>query len=845
MRHLILTAGIFVVTVAGWAAPVDFHKDVEPILKARCQGCHGSSQQMNGLRLDSRDAALAVIVPGKSADSVLIHRVTGDKGLRAMPPGGKRLAAEEIAALRAWIDEGAPWPESAAAAAPVKSTHWAFQAIRRPETPKTSNDAWVRNPIDAFVLARLDREKIRPSAEAPKRVLLRRLSLDLTGLPPAPQELEEFEADTRADAYERQVERLLSSGHFGEKWGRHWLDRARYADSDGYEKDWARPYAWRYRNYVIDAFNADMPFDRFTVEQIAGDLLPGATAQQRIATGFHRNTLTNREGGIDNKQFVFENALDRSNTVATAWLGLTTGCAQCHNHKYDPISQKEHYQLMAFFDNLEEVDIDAPLPGELGPYLAKRNEYRARREALLKEYKVPEQMAAWEPHMLRAEANPGKETDWDLAWDCLLKLTESGDGRKIIHIPPAQRTERERDILTDHFIRNYHFAEGDKKAAELGLPELDKKLRALKDSYPQLTQALTVAEAPGEPHSFLRVKGDYKALGTEVQPDVPAVLPPLRHEGKRATRLDLAKWMVAPENPLPARVAVNWMWQELFGQGIVRTPNDFGTRGEAPSHPELLDWLAAEFRDNGWSVKSIVRTMVTSATYRQSSKARPELESIDPANTLLARQNRVRLPAELIRDEALAVSGLLNTEVGGRSVFPPQPAGVAELGYGQKDDSSWKESTGRDKYRRGMYIFLKRSTPYPMLLNFDAPKAVQAVCRRDRSDTALQALNLLNDPVFLEAADALAYETLSGAPGPFRDRLAAAFERALGRPPSEREAEGLEKYFAREKSLVDRDPQAAAQRFTLLPQNVKPVEMAAWVAVSSVLLNLDEFITRE
>lgn len=843
MRHILLAICL---SSAVLAAPVDFRKDVEPILKTRCQGCHGAAQQMNGLRLDNRDAALAVVVPGKSAESVLIHRVMGDKGLRAMPPGPKRLSPEEIATLRAWIDEGATWPESAVASAAVKSTHWAFQPIRHPSPPKTSNDAWVRNPIDAFILARLDREKIAPSPEASKRVLLRRLSLDLTGLPPTPDELNEFVADTRPDAYERQVDRLLSSVHFGEKWGRHWLDRARYADSDGYEKDWARPFAWRYRDYVINALNADMPFDRFTIEQIAGDLLPNSTAEQKVATGFHRNTLTNREGGIDNNQFLFENALDRSNTVAAAWMALTTGCAQCHNHKYDPISQKEHYQLLAFFDNVDEVDIDAPLAGELGPYLRKRNEYRAKREEVLKEYKVPELMPVWEEHMLRAEANPGKETDWDLAWDCLLKLTESGDGRKIMHIPAPQRTERQWDILTDHFIRNYHFAVGPKKYDEVKFKELDKKLRELKDTYPQLTQAMTLAESDHPHPSYVRVKGDYKAPGVEVEPGVLAVLPPLKAaDGKHATRLDLAKWLVSPEHPLTARVAVNWMWQELFGQGIVRTPNDFGTRGAPPSHPELLDWLASEFRDGGWSTKSIIRTMVMSSTYRQSSKARPELENVDPANSLLSRQTRVRLPAELIRDEALSVSGLLNTEVGGKSIFPPQPAGVAELGYGQHDDSGWKESTGRDRYRRGMYIFFKRSTPYPMLVNFDAPKSVQPVCSRDRSDTALQALNLLNDPVYMEAADALAYGTLSEKPGPFRDRLAVAFERTLGRPPSPREVEGLEKYFAKEKAIVDRDPASAAQRFTLLPQNVQPVEMAAWVAVSSVLLNLDEFITRE
>jgi mono/diheme cytochrome c family protein len=834
------------IAFAALAAPVDFRKDVEPVLKSRCQGCHGAAQQMSGLRLDSRDAALSVVVPGKSADSVLFHRITGAKGLRAMPPGPKRLSPEEIATLKTWIDEGATWPADAITQAPVKSTHWAFQPVSHPAVPKTSDDSWTRNPIDAFILARLDKDKIKPSAEADKRTLLRRVSLDLTGLPPTLEELREFTADTRPDAYERQVERLLDSSHFGEKWARHWLDRARYADSDGYEKDWARPFAWRYRDYVINAINADMPFDRFTIEQIAGDLLPNATAEQRAATGFHRNTLTNREGGIDNKQFLFESSLDRSNTVSTAWLGLTTGCAQCHNHKFDPISQKEHYQLMAFFDHLDEVDIDAPLPGELGPYLAKRDEYRAKRTALLKEYKVPELMPPWEEHMMRAEANPGKETDWDLAWDCLLKLTESGDGQKMIHIPPAKRTQREEDLLTDSFIRNYHFAVGPKVYEEVKFKELDTKLRDLASSYPQLTQAMAVVEEPGVHHSYLRVKGDYKALGVEVKPDVLAVLPPLKPaDPTYATRLDLAKWIVSNENPLTPRVAVNWMWQELFGQAIVRTPNDFGTRGDPPSHPELLDWLASDFRDNGWSMKGTIRKIVTSSAYRQSSKERPELQTTDPANTLLARQSRVRLPAELVRDSALAVSGLLNTDVGGKSIFPPQPAGVAELGYGQHDSSGWKESTGRDRYRRGMYIFLKRSTPYPMLMNFDGPKTVQSLCKRDRSNTALQALNLLNDPVFMEAAAALAYESLSDGPAPFRQRAAEAFERSLGRQPSAKELDGLEKYFLREKAIVDKNPSAAAGRYVTLPGGVQPVEMAAWVAVSSVLLNLDEFITRE
>ncbi len=834
--------------------PVDFTTDIQPLLRTRCLGCHGPSQQMSGLRLDTKAPAMAggysgpVIKPGHSAESSMILRVAGAKGLIAMPPSGKRLTPEEVGLLRAWIDQGAIWPDASGAAAstaPRKSTHWAFQPVRRPDVPAPSESAWVRNPIDGFILARLEREKIRPSPEAEKRILLRRVSLDLTGLPPTPDETEEFLADKRPDAYERRVDQLLASPHFGEKWARHWLDRARYADSDGYEKDWPRPYAWRYRDYVINAFNSDLPFDRFTIEQIAGDLLPDATVEQRVATGFHRNTLTNREGGVDNAQFRFENAIDRSNTVATAWLALTSGCAQCHDHKYDPISQKEHYQLFAFFDNAEEQDIDAPVPGELGPYLLHRNEYRAKREELLQQYRVPELQPEWERNMLRSEANPGKYLDWDLAWDCLLKLTEGGDGQKIIHIPPDQRTERQKDTLTSHFIRNYHFAIGPKRYEELKFKELDKKLRELQEQYPQLTQAMVIRESPQPHKTFLRVRGDYKTMGVEVSPGVLSVLPPLHASGERATRLDLARWLVAPENPLTSRVAVNWMWQELFGQGIVRSSNDFGTRGDPPSHPELLDWLASQLMDNGWSVKAIVRTMVTSATYRQSSNFRPDLQTSDPTNILLARQSRLRLPAELIRDEALAVSGLLTTDVGGKSVFPPQPDGVAELGYGQKDSSSWKESTGRDRYRRGLYIFYKRSTPYPMLASFDTPKASIPVCRRDRSDTALQALNLLNDPVFTEAAAALAYETLTSKHQEFVGRVTWAFERALSRRPEAKEVDQLRKYLEREKQIVGADPNSASERYSTLPTGVQPVEMAAWVSLSSVLLNLDEFITRE
>ncbi len=701
-------------------------------------------------------------------------------------------------------------------------THWAFQPVKRPPLPVAT-----ANPIDAFVLARLEKEKIAPSPEADRITLLRRVSLDLTGLPPTSEEAAEYLRDKAPDAYGRLVGRLLASPHFGEKWARHWLDQARYADSDGYEKDWVRPYAWRYRQWVIDAINRDMPFDRFSIEQLAGDLLPDATTEQRVATGFHRMTLTNREGGVDNTQFRFENTVDRAATTASVWLGITAGCAQCHDHKYDPISQKNFYQLYAFFDHVEEVDIDAPMPGEMGPFLDKNAEYRAKREALLKEYNVPALQAEWEKKMLWTSANLGKETNWDLAWDCLLKLTEFGDGEKIVRIPPEKRTTHERDVLADHFIRNYHFGVGPKIYKEVKFAELDGKLRALYESYPQLSQAMTLAESGAAAPTHIRVRGDYKALGIEVAPGVPEAFPPLP-VGSKGTRLDLARWLFRENNPLTARVAVNRMWQELFGQGIVKTSEDLGVKGSAPSHPELLDRLASEFRESGWSRKQMLRLIVTSATYKQSSNARPELQTKDPTNVLLARQARLRLPGELIRDSALSVSGLLLPDVGGKSVRPPQPAGVTDLGYGKV---VWNESQGQQRYRRGLYIHFQRMTPYPMLMNFDGPKANVAACRRERSNTPLQALNLLNDPAFMEAAQALASQLPDGG---FEARLQFAFERALLRKPLQREVDSFKKYFLRQRAILQEEPPAA-----------EGLDAAAWTGVASVLLNLDEFVTRE
>lgn len=546
---------------------------------------------------------------------------------------------------------------------------------------------------------------------------------------------------------------------------------------------------------------------------------------------------------MDNAQFRFENTVDRASTVGVVWLGLSVGCAQCHNHKFDPIPQKDFYSMFAFFDNVEEVDIDAPRPGELGPYLRRHHEYEVKRQALL-EYHVPELQADWEERMRQANANPGKWTDWDLAWDVLLKLTEGGDGKKIILTPDAQRTPREREILTDHFIRNYFFAVGNKRTDELKFKELDDKLKALNASYPQLSEAMTLAESRNPHPSFVRVRGDYHTDGVQVQPAVLTVLPQPTKKGP-LTRLDLAKWLMSPDNPLTSRVAVNRIWQELFGQGIVKSSDDFGTRGDAPSHPELLDWLAADFRDNGWSRKRIIREIVLSSTYRQSSNSRPELESTDPANTLLARQARLRLPAELIRDETLAVSGLLDTTIGGPSVRPPQPAGVTDLQYGKKAGSGgWDESKGGDRYRRGLYIQFQRSTPYPQLLNFDAPKSDVTVCKRERSDTSLQALNLLNDPVFMEAAEALAYRIVNESPTP-GSRLRTAFRLALGRDPDEKETKVFSSYLDHQREIFQKHRSEAADLVSISSNPDRQIELAAWTGAASVLLNLDEFITRE
>ena len=795
---------------------VDFARDVQPLLQQKCVVCHGAKQHLAGLRLDDRDSAKRVIQPGHASDSKIIDMVKGASG-KVMPPMGAKLTDDQIALLTRWIDQGANWPASASA-----SRHWAWEPVQHPAAPAVKRGDWPGNDIDKFVLARLEKEGIAPSADADKATLLRRVSIDITGLPPTPQETAEFLADQRPDAYARQVDRLLASRHYGEKWSRAWLDLAHYADSDGFEKDLIRPWSWRYRDWVINAYNRDMPYDRFVKLQIAGDEVPGATVEDRVATGFYRNTMTNREAGVDRKEARFDQLIDRVGTTGTVFLGITLRCSQCHDHKYDPIKQRDFYKMLAYFNAADETDIEVPVPGEVGSYLRARPEYEKKRTEVIAQYNIPELQKEWEADMLEAMDRPGRQLDWDFQ---VTEIRAGVDhGERILRTAPDKRSERDARTLTARFLRGPGPRFGKDKELTAKIKEAKDKIDELDKGFPALSMAYVMEDRSDYGAAHIAVRGDWKNPGDEVQPGVPAFLP--GGDKPAATRLELARWILSPENPLATRVAANRIWQELFGRGIVSTSDDFGTQGDKPSHPELLDWLATEYRRIGFSNKALIREIVLSRTYRQASTARPDLGKKDPENVLLARQSRVRLPAELIRDEALEVSGLLNTDVGGPSIRPFQPVGVAELGYSVK---KWIESPGREKYRRGVYIHYQRTTPYPFLVNFDAPDSTLACTRRRLSNTALQSLDLLNDPAFFEAAQGLANRVETESSGDFKTRLRFAYSLCLNRAPSEKEVARLASYYDTQASLRRKDPTA-----------IEP-----WVGVSRILLNLDEFITRE
>ncbi|MDZ4859182.1 MAG: DUF1549 and DUF1553 domain-containing protein [Candidatus Hydrogenedentes bacterium] len=736
------------------------------------------------------------------------------------------------------------------------AAHWSFIAPARTNPPATSNPAWIRNPIDAFVLHRLDVEGLAYSREAPRETLLRRLSLDLVGLPPALEDLDAYLDDTAPDAYEKQIDLLLASPHFGEKWARWWLDLSGYADSDGYLSDFLRPNAWHYRQWVVDAFNANMPFDQFTAEQLAGDLIPNATTRQRIGTGMLRNTMNNREGGADLEEFRVKQIVARANMVGTAWLGLTIGCAQCHDHKFDPISQRDYFAMYAFFNNGDEVNVNTPIGDEQTKHDVARPTYDAKRAEILAPVLVDVEMlqAEWERKMLDAANNPGTaDSTWARQWEVLALVWGQNygegqhEGSQIVKIPVAERTKDQKDRLLDYFIQNGSLV-NEAKWAELKLNDIRKQLDELAKTLPLLSRAPTMMESRERRVTHLHKRGDFRAPGDEVQPNTPAVVP-ASLVTETPTRLDLAQWLTRRDNPLTARVFVNRVWHDLFGRGLVHTTEDFGTRGAKPSHPELLDWLAVEFMDSGWDVKHLINTIVISSTYRQSSNRRPELNERDPNNELLARQSRNRLSAELVRDNALAASGLLNATIGGPSVRPPQPDSVSKEGF----DNKWVVSEGAHKYRRGIYTFIQRTSPFGQSVTFDLPDPGQPCTRRERSNTPLQALNLLNDPMFVECAQSLAQRIESfilrrmreGNPATVEDCINHAFRIALTRNASPEERARLAAYLPQQAAIYETDPSAASALLASRSNDDENIDAAAWTAVCSVILNLDEFITRE
>jgi len=850
---------------------IDFDRDVRPLLEKHCWSCHGSEKQESGLRLDNRSAAIqggdqgSAVIPGNSEKSRLIHYVAAVDPEKVMPPEGDHLSAEVVGILRAWIDQGCVWPDSPEITA-ARNNHWAYQPVQRKVPPITAGDQWSRNPIDQFVLAAQTDRGLTPSPEADRYTLIRRLYLDLLGLPPDIEHVDTFVSDTRPDAYELLVDRLLSSPHFGERWARHWLDMARYADSDGYEKDNARADAFLWRDWVINAINSDMPFDQFTIEQIAGDLLPDPAAEQKLATAFHRQTLTNTEGGTDKEQWRVEACFDRTETTGAVWLGLTVGCARCHSHKYEAITQREYYQLFAMYNNGDEQTFLMPKSAdEVAAYSTAKTAYDTELSAATEKLKA-------ELQILQPEFEQWLERSREAALSSTSEgLAAAADVPEkilnILKVQPDLRTDDQRQQLQDHF--------SSLQASTADLLKAQQELRKKEPAKPEWTVRYIAQRTTDPRQTFVLRRGEFLEPLREsaVQPGGISTLPPLtpRQEGGMADRLDLARWLVSPDHPLTPRVTVNHVWRLLFGAGIVRTPNDFGVRGEKPSHPELLDWLASEFigRRNSssvnsvsansegekiwiaipWSRKGLIRLIVTSATYRQASKHRPELRDTDPGNVWLTRQNRLRVEGELIRDLSLHVAGTLSPKIGGPSVYPPLPPGIAELSYA--GNFKWPTSTGPDRYRRGMYTFFKRTAPHPNLTMFDCPDANLTCVERRTSNTPLQALTVLNNETFAETSRAFAGRLLAmpadaSAAGSDAERLTAGFRLCVARPPESNELKALTELLQESREWY-RDQKESAVLLTGSDAvaQIPADEHAAWIATARILINLDEFITRE
>lgn len=1036
MRGFRILCSFAVIVAAPLAAQsVDFARDIRPILERSCYSCHGPNLQMGSLRLDARSAAVKggvsgpLWVTGNAKESILYQRIAGIGGQARMPMGMEALPDTEIEMVRRWIEQGAPWPEEGEAKTVEIKKHWAYVPPVRPELPSVRNDKWPRNPIDRFILARLEKEKLAPSPEADRVTLLRRLHLDLTGLPPSIEEVDAFLKDTSPNAYEKQVERLLASPHYGERWARHWLDAARYADSDGFEKDKQRT-VWFYRDWVIQAFNRDLPYDRFIIEQIAGDLLPGATQDQIVATGFLRNSMINEEGGIDPEEFRMEAMFDRMDAIGKAVLGVTIQCAQCHNHKYDPLTQEEYYRMLAFLNNSHEGSVAVYTPEEhqkRAEIYRKMSELEAdlrqgmpdwrermerwieevrgnqpkwmivkpevddistggQRYLLMEDYSLlasgyaptkhkvklivrtdVENVTAFRLELLNdpnlplggpgrsiwgtgaltefeveaapasdpektekikivratADFNPPEQELHPIFHDKTNRRRVTGpveyaiDGKEEtawgIDAGPGRRNQPRKAVFNlekpvaypggtvfyvylsqrhggwnsddnqNHNlgrIRLSFTTEPDAEADPLPsrvrafvempreqrtpahereifsywrttVPEwriANRAIEALWKEHPEGSSQLVLQEREAMRPTHLLTRGDFLKPAKQVEPGVPRFLHPMP-EGSPQNRLGFAQWLVDRNSPTTARSLVNRVWQAYFGTGLVETSEDLGVQSPPPSHPELLDWLAVEFMEQGWSLKKLHRLIVTSATYRQDSKVSPELQRKDPYNRLLARGPRFRVEAEIVRDIALAASGLLNPKIGGPSVYPPAPEFlfVPPASYGPKN---WHEEKGEDRYRRALYTFRYRSVPYPMLQTFDAPNGDFSCVRRVRSNTPLQALTTLNETLFFEAAQALALKTLREGGRTDAERVEYAFRRCVSRrPAAEERAELL--------GLLERQSRRAREGWVNawalggynerleLPEGVTPVQLASWTAVARVLINLDETITKE
>jgi hypothetical protein len=841
------------------ANPVSFERDVLPLLKSHCWSCHSAEKQESGLRLDRRDAMLQggdqgpAVKPGDSAASRLIHYVAATDADKVMPPDGDRLPEAAVAILRNWIDQGCEWPE-ALQAKDGRRDHWAYQPLRRVALPEVNSDDRfpIRNPIDQFVLQKLHEQQLTPSPEADRTTLIRRLYLDLLGLPPAVEDVDAFLADERANAYELLVDRLLASSHFGERWGRHWLDMARYADSDGFEKDNPRPDAFLWRDWVINAINADMPFDQFTIEQLAGDLLPGASFQQQLATAFHRQTLTNTEGGTDKEQWRIEACFDRTETTGAVWMGLTVGCARCHTHKYDAISQREYYQLFAMYNNGDEQTFVMPKSREeIAAYEVAKPKHEAAVAELTAKLQAEQQklQSEYETWLQKSRSQIAAAIAGQAVPPADPPIPDKI--RRILEIPPTELNDDQRQQLLEHF-----------STLQPATADLVKSLQDLKKNAPAKPEwtVRSIAQRMKEPRqTFVLRRGEFlePLKETVILSGGFATLPPLksRQEGTAADRLDLARWLVSPDHPLTPRVTVNHLWRQLFGAGIVRTANDFGVRGDPPTHPELLDWLASEFigrrgeTDNvyvvvPWSRKALIRLIVTSATWRQASRHRPELREADPTNQWLARQNRLRVEAEIVRDLSLSAAGILSDRVGGPSVFPPLPPGIAELSYA--NNFKWQASEGADRYRRGMYTFFKRTAPHPNLTMFDCPDANLTCTERRTSNTPLQALTVLNNEIFVDTSRAFAKRLLLSEMETDHDRLAFGLRLCVSRKPTDSEIQSLLELLAKSRDWYQKNPEDAVQLAagSSAPE-ISAAENAAWIATSRILLNLDEMITRE